>query len=106
MGRRQRGPLHIHPTHGELTAIVGGTEEVSQVAPSDGQLARTTATFTPGDLIYSEPFCGHEWVNTSSGQLLGNVVFATPAFSGNLYVTEHDARKMNSGAPTSFRVED
>jgi uncharacterized RmlC-like cupin family protein len=106
MGRTQRCPLHIHPTHGELTGIVGGTAEVSQVAPSEGQLARTTATFTPGDLVYSPPFCGHEWVNTSSDQLLGNLVFAAPVFSGNLYVTENDARMMKGGAPISFRVQD
>jgi hypothetical protein len=106
MGRTQRCPLHIHPTHGELTAIVGGTADISQRFAAEGQLTRSAGTFAAGDLVYSPAFCGHEWVNPSAERLLGNLVFAAPVFSGNLYVAENDVRIMKGGAPTSFRMQD
>jgi Cupin len=101
MGRTQRCPLHIHPTHGELTAIVGGPALVSHLFPAGGSMSRTEGTYTTGDLIYSPAFCGHEWVNPSSDRLLGNVVFAAPPFAGNLYVREDDPR-LNQGHPPSI----
>jgi hypothetical protein len=106
MGRTQRCPLHIHATEAEVTAIVDGTAHVSHVFGQSGGLARVTRTFTRGDIIQSPPSCGHEWVNPSEDSVLGNLVFASPPFSGNLYVTADDARMKGGAGPTLFRTED
>jgi hypothetical protein len=57
-------------------------------------------------VIASSPGCGHEFVNVAADALLGNLVFATPPFDGNHYVTATDARLAASSAPFAMRPAD
>lgn len=102
MGRGQACPLHIHRRTHEATVIVAGQAEVHQIWGRDGVLAERRGTHHPGALIASEPFTGHAWFNRAEDQMLGNLVFATPRFDGNLYVEPTDARLMQGPEPFTY----
>jgi quercetin dioxygenase-like cupin family protein len=106
MGFRQRCPLHLHNGTHEATAIVGGTVEVLQVAREGGRPRSRKERYSTGAVIASPPGCGHEFVNVASDALLGNLVFATPPFDGNHYVTDTDPRLQDGVAPFAARPAD
>ncbi len=99
MGRGQTCPLHIHRKTHEATIIVAGQAEVHQVWGREDGLAERRGTHGPGELIASGPFTGHAWFNRSTDRMLGNLVFASPRFDGNLYVEADDARMRQGAAP-------
>ncbi|MFY2562325.1 hypothetical protein ACN469_32325 [Corallococcus terminator] len=102
MGRGQACPLHIHRRTHEATVIVAGQAEVQQIWGRGGVLAERRGTHHPGALIASEPFTGHAWFNRAEDQMLGNLVFATPRFDGNLYVEPTDARLAQGPEPFTY----
>lgn len=106
MGPTQRCPLHLHPANQEITAILGSIARVSHAFGRDGAIAVTSGTFHRGDLIQSPAGCGHEWVNPSPDQFLGNLVITSPRFAGNLNVAADDARLKNGPSPTLYRLAD
>jgi hypothetical protein len=53
----------------------------------------------------SPAFCGHEFVNPSPDEVLGNLVFATPPFDANLYIRADDPRQRQGGAPFRFDTD-
>lgn len=97
MGPGQICPLHIHRKGDEVTVIVGGAADVTQIHGPD--LARETGVVTAGGAVASPRLCGHEFVNTSGTEALGNLVFSLPPFDYNLYVRPDDARQRQGGAP-------
>ncbi|GHG81472.1 hypothetical protein [Comamonas sp. JC664] len=99
MGRGQTCPLHIHRKTHEATIIVAGQAEVHQVWGQEDGLAERRGTHGPGELIASGPFTGHAWFNRATDRMLGNLVFASPRFDGNLYVEADDARMRQGAAP-------
>ncbi|ATB49369.1 hypothetical protein [Corallococcus macrosporus] len=99
MGRGQTCPLHIHRKTHEATIIVAGQAEVQQVWGQEEGLAERRGTHGPGALIASGPFTGHAWFNRATDRMLGNLVFASPRFDGNLYVEVDDARMREGAAP-------
>jgi len=99
LGLEQMVPLHIHPTSSEATVIVSGRPEVESVFWRNGAPAREKQVYGAGTLIYSPPFCGHAWVNTSAKEMQANLVFTVPPFAGNFYVQENDPRLKQAGAP-------
>lgn len=100
MGRQQICPLHRHRETSEATVIVSGVAEVRHVFGADEGLQTRTAEYRTGDLISSPVGCGHEWRNPSSERPLGNLVFASPLFEGNLYVRADDDALRAGPPPT------
>jgi hypothetical protein len=54
----------------------------------------------------SPAFCGHEFVNPSPDEMVGNLVFATPPFDAKLYIRADDSRQRKGSAPFRFDTED
>jgi hypothetical protein len=104
MGLGQMCPLHIHRVSDEATVIVGGEADVTQIHGPG--LSRTVGRQSPGSVAACPAFCGHEFVNPSRDEMLGNLVFATPAFDANLYIRADDPRQRKGGAPFRFDTED
>ncbi|RJS19160.1 hypothetical protein DRW03_22620 [Corallococcus sp. H22C18031201] len=102
MGKGQTCPLHIHRGTHEATVIAAGQALVRQVWGHEDALIELRSPRRPGELIGSPPFTGHEWRNPSAEQFLGNLVFATPHFDGNLYVDADDARMKQGREPFAF----
>jgi quercetin dioxygenase-like cupin family protein len=93
MGHRQLTPLHLHPASDELTVIASGTAKVTHVVHEvDGGVESQEHLDEPGSVIVSPRLSAHEWSNPSGTQMLFNVVFTSPKFSGNFYVHPDDAR--------------
>ncbi len=103
MGRGQACPLHIHRKTHEATVIVAGQAEVQQRWGERGTLTERQGTHAPGELIASPPLTGHAWFNRDEERMLGNLVFATPPFDGNLYVTPENPRMLQGTAPFVFQ---
>jgi hypothetical protein len=99
MGRGQTCPLHIHRTSHEATVIVAGQAEVRQVWGEGDGLGHRVGVHGPEELIASAPFTGHAWFNRATDRMLGNLVFTSPPFEGNLYVEGDDARMRKGTAP-------
>jgi quercetin dioxygenase-like cupin family protein len=93
MGHRQLTPLHLHPASDEVTVIASGTAKVTHVVHSaDAGVVSQEHLDGPGSVIASPRNTAHEWSNPSGSQMLFNVVFTSPKFSGNFYVHPDDAR--------------
>lgn len=103
MGRGQMCPLHIHRVSDEATVIVAGEADVTQIHGPG--LGRTVGRQVTGTVAASPTFCGHEFVNPSQDDVLGNLVFATPPFDTNLYIRADDPRQRKGGAPFRFDTE-
>jgi hypothetical protein len=103
MGRGQMCPLHIHRVGDEATVIVAGLADVTQI--HGPELSRTVGRQTPGSVAASPMFCGHEFVNPSREERLGNLVFSTPPFDTNLYIRADDPRQREGGAPFRFDTD-
>jgi len=103
MGRGQACPLHIHRKTHEATVIVSGQAAVQQRWGERGAFAERQGTHVPGELIASPPLTGHAWFNRDEERMLGNLVFATPPFDGNLYVTPENPRMLQGSAPFVFQ---
>lgn len=102
IGFGQSCPLHIHRQAHETTAVVTGNPEVTHVYRSGDATTTRASTPSPGTAIYSPPYAGHMWVNTSRDEAQGNLVIASPPFDGNLYVSEDDDRLLRGDAPAFF----
>jgi mannose-6-phosphate isomerase-like protein (cupin superfamily) len=108
MGPRQRCPLHVHPNQHEVAVVVTGAAQVDFGAgnAAGGASGVRSAQFGPGDVVHAPPWCAHEWVNLSRERVLAVLVFSSPPWLGNLYVTA-DERDLPRGQPsTSFRLEE
>jgi hypothetical protein len=103
MGRGQSCPLHIHRKTHEATVIVAGQAEVHQRWGEGGTFTERQGPHVPGELIASPPLTGHAWFNRDEERMLGNLVFATPPFDGNLYVTPENPRMLQGTAPFVFQ---
>ncbi len=103
MGRGQACPLHIHRKTHEATVIVAGQAEVHQRWGEGGTFTERQGPHVPGELIASPPLTGHAWFNRDEERMLGNLVFATPPFDGNLYVTPENPRMLQGTAPFVFQ---
>jgi uncharacterized RmlC-like cupin family protein len=102
MGLGQICPLHLHRKTHEATVIVAGQAEVHHRWGERGSLTEHRGTYSPGELIASSPLTGHAWFNRSEAQMLGNLVFASPPFDGNLYVEPQNPRMLAGSAPFTF----
>jgi hypothetical protein len=99
IGPGQTCPLHIHPGPDEVTVIVGGDANVTHVHGVDGKAVTQTGRRSPGMLVRSPAYCGHEWVPASPGAVQGNLVFASPLFQGNYYLKPDDPRLLQGSEP-------
>jgi hypothetical protein len=102
MGRGQTCPLHLHRKTHEATVIVAGQAEVHQRWGAGGAFTERKGTHAPGELIASPPLTGHAWFNRAEDRMLGNLVFATPPFDGNLYVEPQNPQMLAGAAPFTF----
>ena len=99
IGVGQMCPLHIHRSTHEATVIVSGQPEVVHVYGEAGAIKRVEQRVSPGQLVYSRPFTGHQWTNVESAPQ-GNLVIAAPRFDGNLYLHADDDRMLPGPPPT------
>jgi len=99
IGVGQMCPLHIHRTTHEATIIVSGQPEVVHVHGEAGELLRQERRVSPGRLVYSPPYTGHQWTNVEPTPQ-ANLVIASPKFDGNLYLHADDQRMLPGPAPT------
>lgn len=97
LGPGQTIPLHIHRRSIEATVVVTGTPQVVQVVRKDGAPARRESVAQPGTLVSSPVRCAHEWRNDAQDLWQANLVFAVPAFDGNLFLQEDDERITSEG---------
>jgi uncharacterized RmlC-like cupin family protein len=67
-----------------------------------GEVVTSQSAFDPGQLVYSPPFCGHAWINTSERHSQANLVFAVPPFDGNFFVTPDDPRLARATSPRTL----
>lgn len=88
MGHEQLTPLHLHPASDEVTVITKGLAHVSHAWGTSSR----EADYPAGSVIASPRWCAHEWKNPSKTQMLFNLVFTSPRFSGNFYVHPDDPR--------------
>jgi hypothetical protein len=102
LGKQQSCPLHLHRVAHEVTVVVSGGPEVLQIYPEAGKLQRRAAPVEPGTLVYSPPFCGHQWRNRDPARMQANLVFSAPPFEGNFYVEADDPRLLKGGEPARF----
>jgi hypothetical protein len=106
MGRGQTCPLHIHRRTHEATIIVAGQAEVLQRWGEQGAFSERQGSHAPGELIASPPLTGHAWFNRAEDRMLGNLVFATPPFDGNLYVEKDNPRMLTGTAPFTYSASE
>jgi hypothetical protein len=99
MGLRQICPLHLHRSQEELTVIVGGTARVRAHYGEAGELRRHEGLHRAGSLLLMPPGSGHRFDNVSADEMLGNLVFASRPFGGNLYLDPQDPRLRSGRCP-------
>jgi len=91
VGKRQIVPLHVHLRAEETSVIVSGEPDVTLTYLEGREIRTEAAIEKPGSLIYSPVLCAHAWSNPADA-LQGNLVFAIPPFTGNLYISPTDSR--------------
>lgn len=103
LGHHQLTPLHLHPASDEATVIIAGDAQVrSVVRLADAGVIVNSSTRGPaGTLVLSPRNAAHEWQNESEHELLFNLVFTSPKFSGNFYLRDDDAR-IGSAQPVAL----
>lgn len=105
LGYTQRTPLHIHRRSDEATVILTGAPNIRQVYGQNGRLVTKNGRVEPTRLVLSPRLCAHEWVNPSDREMQANLVFASPPFDGNLYVSDDDPRILEAGEPAVVDLE-
>jgi hypothetical protein len=106
IGRGQICPLHLHPGPDEVTVIVGGEADTTHVFGVDGKAVTRTGRRAPGTVVRSPPFCGHEWAPADPDVVQGNLVFASPSFSGNYFTKPDDPRLLEGAEPFIYQPDE
>jgi hypothetical protein len=99
LGREQTTPLHIHRATEEATVIVSGSPRVIFEFGRNGRIGRIERSLSPGMVVISTPYAGHEWHNPKVGEMQANLVFASPPFEGNLYIKPGNAKLTGGKEP-------
>ncbi len=106
IGIGQRCPLHLHKKTEEFTALITGTAQITHVHDGGGKRIHTSRNAALGHGFGMKPYSAHEWVNTSTDTMQGNLVFAHPGFDGNLFVTDDNPALDGSTEPVVYDAQE
>jgi len=106
IGYEQTCPLHIHRKTEEISVIVSGIADVTQIHYQNGSIVSKRDSFKPGMVIYTPPFCGHKWINKEKRTMQANLVFSVPPFDGNFYIQDDDYRLEKGGQSQTWNPDE